>query len=52
MCRARECNLGNLVSDGMVSQNNKNPDELRWNDVGIALMNAGSIRASISQGKS
>eukprot|EP00057_Strongylocentrotus_purpuratus_P020076 XP_011674550.1 PREDICTED: 5'-nucleotidase [Strongylocentrotus purpuratus] len=50
MCRARECNLGNLVSDAMVSQNNKNPDELRWNDVGIALMNAGSIRASISQG--
>nr|XP_054753897.1 snake venom 5'-nucleotidase-like [Lytechinus pictus] len=50
MCRARECNLGNLIADAMVSQNNKNPDELRWNDVGIALMNGGSIRASISQG--
>ncbi|XP_071505522.1 snake venom 5'-nucleotidase-like [Diadema antillarum] len=50
MCRARECNLGNLIADGMVSQNNKNPDELRWNDVGIALMNGGSIRASINKG--
>ncbi|XP_078588360.1 snake venom 5'-nucleotidase-like [Branchiostoma floridae x Branchiostoma japonicum] len=49
-CRLGECNLGNLITDSMLHQNNKHPDEVGWNDVGIAILNAGGIRSTISQG--
>nr|KAG5704020.1 hypothetical protein BaRGS_032109 [Batillaria attramentaria] len=50
VCRVRECNLGNLVADGLVQQNLKHPDEIKWNDVSIGLMNSGGIRDSIERG--
>ncbi|KAI8507977.1 5'-nucleotidase [Branchiostoma belcheri] len=33
----------NLITDSMLHQNNKHPDEVGWNNVGIAVHNAGSI---------
>ncbi|XP_002741916.1 snake venom 5'-nucleotidase-like [Saccoglossus kowalevskii] len=47
-CRTQECNLGNLIADAMVHQNMKHPDETKWADVTIALMNSGAIRSSIN----
>ena len=49
-CRRRECNLANLVADAYVQQHLLTPNEKRWNDVSIALMNAGGIRSSIQPG--
>ncbi|XP_066271352.1 snake venom 5'-nucleotidase-like [Branchiostoma lanceolatum] len=49
-CRFRECNMGNLITDSMLHQNNKHPDEVGWNNVGIAVLNAGGIRATLVQG--
>ncbi|KAK7108614.1 hypothetical protein V1264_016316 [Littorina saxatilis] len=51
VCRARECNLGNVVADSMVFQNLRHPDELHWNDVSIALANGGAVRSSIGKGE-
>ncbi|KAK7493119.1 hypothetical protein BaRGS_00015640 [Batillaria attramentaria] len=51
VCRVRECNLGNLVADSMVHKNLRYPEEGKWNDVSIALMNSGGIRDSIERGK-
>ena len=42
---------GNLIADGMVYQNLRHPDDTHWNDVAIALLNGGSIRASLDRGK-
>ncbi|XP_019644883.1 PREDICTED: 5'-nucleotidase-like [Branchiostoma belcheri] len=47
VCRRRECNLGNVITDAMVRQNLKNPDEAKWADVSMAVWNAGGIRAPI-----
>ncbi|XP_067675672.1 snake venom 5'-nucleotidase-like [Haliotis asinina] len=49
-CRVEECNLGNLIADGMVHQNLKHSDSMEWNHVAIAFMNGGGIRASIQKG--
>ncbi|XP_046575024.1 snake venom 5'-nucleotidase-like [Haliotis rubra] len=49
-CRVEECNLGNLIADGMVHQNLKHSDSMEWNHVAIAFMNGGGIRASIQRG--
>ncbi|XP_078655787.1 snake venom 5'-nucleotidase-like [Branchiostoma floridae x Branchiostoma belcheri] len=49
-CRFGECNIGNLITDSMLHQNNKHPDEVGWNNVGIAVHNAGGIRSTITQG--
>ncbi|XP_076445774.1 snake venom 5'-nucleotidase-like [Babylonia areolata] len=49
-CRLQECNLGNLIADGMVMQNLRHSDSTAWNHVAIALQNSGGIRASISKG--
>ncbi|XP_022100679.1 5'-nucleotidase-like [Acanthaster planci] len=49
-CRLDECNLGNFITDAYVRQEVKFPDELRWNDVSIAIVNGGSIRTSLYQG--
>ncbi|XP_041352269.1 snake venom 5'-nucleotidase-like [Gigantopelta aegis] len=50
VCRITECNIGNLVTDGMLHQNLKHPDSTEWNHVSIAVMNAGGIRSSVQQG--
>lgn len=51
VCRLHECNLGNLITDGMVtfhasrySQNDS------WTDKPIAILNSGGIRSPIGQG--
>lgn len=50
ICRVRECNLGNLISDGMVQQNLRHSDDEYWSDVGIAVVNSGGIRSSLAIG--
>ncbi|BCH23073.1 5'-nucleotidase C-terminal domain-containing protein [Mesorhizobium sp. L-8-3] len=42
-CRARECEMGNLITDAML-------DRLKGQGVTIAVQNGGGIRASIDQG--
>ena len=42
---------GNLIADGMVHQNLRHPDDTHWNDVAIAILNGGAIRASLDRGK-
>ncbi|XP_038059746.1 snake venom 5'-nucleotidase-like [Patiria miniata] len=49
-CRLAECNLGNFLADAYVRQAIRFPDELQWNDVSIAIVNGGSIRATLYQG--
>ncbi|MBM3604908.1 MAG: multifunctional 2',3'-cyclic-nucleotide 2'-phosphodiesterase/5'-nucleotidase/3'-nucleotidase [Alphaproteobacteria bacterium] len=43
-CRARECEMGNLVADAMV-------DRVREQGVTIAIQNGGGLRASIDEGE-
>ena len=50
LCRRQECNLGNLVADAYIQQHLQVPNERHWNDVGIALMNAGGIRSTVQPG--
>ncbi|XP_046374004.2 5'-nucleotidase-like [Haliotis rufescens] len=50
ICRRRECNLGNVITDSMVKQNIKHSDSLYWNNVSIAITNSGGIRSSIPKG--
>ncbi|XP_033099228.1 snake venom 5'-nucleotidase-like [Anneissia japonica] len=49
-CRQTECNLGNLITDGFVHMNVREPDELRWSLVSMAIWNGGGIRQSIQVG--
>ncbi|CAH1241753.1 NT5E [Branchiostoma lanceolatum] len=46
-CRRGECNMGNLITDAMVRQNLKTPDEAKWADVSMGIWNSGNIRAPI-----
>ncbi|XP_018422637.1 PREDICTED: 5'-nucleotidase isoform X2 [Nanorana parkeri] len=48
-CRFRECNMGNLICDAMISNNIRHPDEINWNHVSLCLMNGGGVRASIDE---
>ncbi|XP_037602261.1 snake venom 5'-nucleotidase-like [Sebastes umbrosus] len=48
-CRFRECNLGNLICDAMIYHNTKYSSDLRWNHVGICMLNSGSIRTAIDE---
>ncbi|XP_073482993.1 5'-nucleotidase [Aquarana catesbeiana] len=48
-CRFRECNMGNLICDAMISNNIRNPDEMNWNHVSLCIMNGGGIRSSIDE---
>ncbi|XP_042357393.1 5'-nucleotidase-like isoform X1 [Plectropomus leopardus] len=48
-CRYRECNLGNLICDAMIYHNIKYSSELKWNHVGICMLNSGAIRAAIDE---
>ncbi|GFR73203.1 LOW QUALITY PROTEIN: 5'-nucleotidase [Elysia marginata] len=50
VCRVRECNLGNLICDGMLRQNLRHSDDTYWSAVGIAVVNAGGIRSSLNIG--
>lgn len=49
-CRARECNIGNLVTDAMVYSYAINYTGRYWTDAGIAFMQSGGIRASTQIG--
>ncbi|XP_059178705.1 5'-nucleotidase-like isoform X2 [Physella acuta] len=49
LCRMVECNMGNLITDAMIHHNLRRFNGT-WTDAGIALMNGGSIRASINIG--
>lgn len=46
-CNTKECNLGNLITDAMVYHYAAQYDGEHWTDAPIALLQAGSIRASI-----
>ncbi|KAM5164777.1 5'-nucleotidase [Mantella aurantiaca] len=48
-CRFRECNMGNLICDAMISNNIRHPDEMNWNHVSLCIMNGGGIRSSIDE---
>lgn len=50
VCRAVECNLGNLVTDSMVYAHALLYNGTYWSDAGIALMQGGGIRSSASPG--
>lgn len=46
-CNKKECNLGNLITDAMIYHYAAQYDGEHWTDAPIALLQAGSIRASI-----
>ncbi|XP_017125485.1 protein 5NUC [Drosophila elegans] len=49
-CRAKECNLGNLVADAMVfSRVMENQGGDFWTDAAISIMQGGGIRSSIEK---
>lgn len=51
VCRLRECNLGNAITDSMVNFHaGKYDDETTWTEGAVALMNSGGIRAPIEVG--
>ncbi|XP_059153695.1 snake venom 5'-nucleotidase-like [Physella acuta] len=47
VCRTRECNLGNLLTDAIVYHNLRKSNT-SWSDAGMAVVNAGSFRSSIN----
>ncbi|EDW29319.1 GL18478 [Drosophila persimilis] len=50
VCRDRECNLGNMLTDAMVfSRVREEQGGDYWTDAAIAIMNAGGIRSSIEK---
>ncbi|XP_060553664.1 5'-nucleotidase-like [Ruditapes philippinarum] len=50
-CRLKECNLGNLVTDGIVNYHiNFSHSESTWAPAVIAIWNGGGIRSSIDKG--
>lgn len=49
-CRKYECNLGNMITDAMVYTNAVRHTGKYWTDAGIALMQGGGIRASVTIG--
>ncbi|OWF50209.1 5'-nucleotidase-like [Mizuhopecten yessoensis] len=51
VCRLGECNMGNLVTDGMVDYFvGRQTDNASWTEAAIAIINSGGIRAPIEQG--
>nr|XP_054933371.1 protein 5NUC-like [Dermacentor andersoni] len=52
ICRLRECNLGNLIADGLFAyyadKESSEPDF--WSDVNGAILNGGAVRTPIPQG--
>ena len=51
VCRQRECNLGNLICEAVVSYFVSNFTDNEWNDLAMAAYNAGGIRDSIRRGQ-
>ncbi|CAK9817344.1 Protein 5NUC [Anthophora quadrimaculata] len=50
VCRRRECNLGNLITDAMIDHNVREyAGRTGWTDTAIAFFNGGSIRTSITR---
>jgi len=50
-CRVRECNLGNLIADGMVrSVLGMTPGSGEWSKASAAIVNSGGIRESVDPG--
>ncbi|KOC68565.1 Protein 5NUC [Habropoda laboriosa] len=50
VCRRRECNIGNLITDAMIDYNVKEyAGRTGWTDTAIAFHNGGSIRSSITR---
>ncbi|XP_070387994.1 snake venom 5'-nucleotidase-like isoform X2 [Dermacentor albipictus] len=51
ICRLRECNLGNLMTDGLFAYyaDKKSSEPNFWSDVNGAIFNGGGIRAPIPQ---
>ncbi|KAH8316327.1 hypothetical protein KR067_005184, partial [Drosophila pandora] len=49
ICRNRECNLGNLISDAMVFTRVMENEDNHWTDAPIGLIQGGGIRASIEK---
>ncbi|OAD55321.1 Protein 5NUC [Eufriesea mexicana] len=50
ICRRKECNLGNLITDAMIDYNaGEYANENSWTDAAIAFQNGGSIRSSITR---
>ncbi|XP_053983325.1 protein 5NUC-like [Hylaeus volcanicus] len=50
VCRRKECNLGNLITDAMIEYNaGEYARKDSWTDAAIAFHNGGSIRASITR---
>ncbi|XP_077555879.1 protein 5NUC-like isoform X2 [Haemaphysalis longicornis] len=52
ICRLRECNLGNLMTDAYFAYyaDKNSTDPTRWSDVNGAVLNGGTIRAPLPQG--
>ncbi|XP_015191730.1 PREDICTED: protein 5NUC-like [Polistes dominula] len=50
ICRKKECNLGNLITDAIVDYNAQQYFvKGKWTDAAIAVQNSGNIRASITR---
>eukprot|EP00112_Aurelia_sp_Birch-Aquarium-sp1_P006842 Seg1748.4 transcript_id=Seg1748.4/GoldUCD/mRNA.D3Y31 product=5'-nucleotidase protein_id=Seg1748.4/GoldUCD/D3Y31 len=49
VCRVRECNMGNLITDALVDMSNKHSSEEAWADAAIALWASGGIRSTIDK---
>ncbi|KAF0301226.1 5'-nucleotidase [Amphibalanus amphitrite] len=49
VCRAEECNLGNLIADATLRAL-LTPAEGQWSQVSAAIMNGGGIRESVAPG--
>ncbi|XP_077527212.1 protein 5NUC-like [Haemaphysalis longicornis] len=51
VCRSRECNLGNLITDSFLDfyANKKSKVPHAWSEVNAAIINGGTVRESIRQ---
>ncbi|KAH9385015.1 hypothetical protein HPB48_027049 [Haemaphysalis longicornis] len=51
VCRVRECNLGNLITDSFFDYyaNKKSKVSHAWSEVNAAVINGGTVRESIGQ---
>ena len=45
------CFLGNMITDAMVVKHLREPDEIYWSNVTMAIINSGSVRSSINAGR-
>ena len=52
ICRRTECTLGNLITDAMIWRYTNTSVGKKWNNISMAVINGGAIRASIDKGNS